>query len=307
MGGGRSNFRTVENGGKRLDTDLITEFVNTGGNILETGEELEYWDFSDKTLALFSDSHMEYELSRVQDTTRSRQPSLSDMTKQALRKLKTSDQGYVLMVEGGRIDHAHHMNQAKRALAETLELENAVTAALEMTSREDTLIIVTADHSHSITFNGYAERGNNILGTFIDTQRKYFVHQNQTHTGEPSPYTTISYANGPGFYNHFNASSGLWRDLSGVDTTTDEFQQLSSFYLDYETHGGEDVPVYAVGPGAHLLTGVHEQSYIAHIISYTACLTHSSLQCHQPPVKHLMSTPDQRCCQYFLFAPSYKL
>jgi len=40
----------------------------------------------------------------------------------------------------------------------------------------------------------------------------------------------------------------------------------------YETHGGEDVPIYAVGPLAQMLSGVHEQNYVAHAAAYAACL-----------------------------------
>ena len=280
MGGGRVNFRTEENGGNRRDRDLVEHLTSNGGKVLQTGEDLEYWDFSDKTLGLFSDSHMEWEVNRLKDTSRSRQPSLTEMTTQALRKLKRSEEGFVLIVEGGRIDHAHHQNQAKKALIETVELENAVKAAMEMTQIEETLLIVTADHSHSVTFNGYPERGNNILGTFMDPNR-YYVSLNQTHP-QPTPYTTISYANGPGFAFHYNTSTGYWRDLTNVDTTADEYQQLASFYLPDETHGGEDVPIYAIGPHAHLLTGVHEQSYIAHLMAYSACLKQYSFGCPLP-------------------------
>lgn len=68
-------------------------------------------------------------------------------------------------IEGGRIDHAHHDNFAKMALDEAVRFDEAVAAAVAMTSRDDTLIVVTADHSHSLTMNGYPERGNDILGT----------------------------------------------------------------------------------------------------------------------------------------------
>ena len=69
--------------------------------------------------------------------------------------------------EGGMIDKAHHKNWAKKAFEETLELEKAVKVALELTNEDETLMIVTADHSHSITMNGYPKRGNDILGEVI--------------------------------------------------------------------------------------------------------------------------------------------
>lgn len=67
-------------------------------------------------------------------------------------------------ISGGRIDQAHHDGRAKLALEEAIQFDLAVAAALNMTSRQDTLIIVTADHSHTMTINGYPERGNNLLG-----------------------------------------------------------------------------------------------------------------------------------------------
>jgi alkaline phosphatase len=78
--------------------------------------------------------------------------------------LSRHPEGYVLMVEGGRIDHGHHANYAQMALHEASELDDAVAYAVSNTSPADTLIIVTADHSHSFTINGYPNRGNDILG-----------------------------------------------------------------------------------------------------------------------------------------------
>ena len=61
---------------------------------------------------------------------------LSPLHISSIQALSSSPSGYVLMVEGGRIDHAHHLNQAKKAVEETLELERAVLAALELTRRD---------------------------------------------------------------------------------------------------------------------------------------------------------------------------
>lgn len=67
-------------------------------------------------------------------------------------------------MEGGRIDHALHASKPHVAFEEVLDFEEAVQAATGMTSAEDTLLIVTADHSHVMTLNGYPPRGNDILG-----------------------------------------------------------------------------------------------------------------------------------------------
>lgn len=65
---------------------------------------------------------------------------------------------------GARIDFGHHANSAVTAISETLELDEAVQMAVRMTSIQDTLILVTADHSHAFAIQGYAPRGHDILG-----------------------------------------------------------------------------------------------------------------------------------------------
>ena len=74
------------------------------------------------------------------------------------------DRGFFLVVEGGRIDHAHHEANAYRALTDTIAFANAVRVARRKTDCDDTLIIVTADHSNPLTIAGYSARGHAILG-----------------------------------------------------------------------------------------------------------------------------------------------
>ena len=82
------------------------------------------------------------------------------------------------MFQGGRIDHAHHYNNAYRALDETLALENALLAAMELVDISETLIVLTADHSHVLTLGGLATpRGNPILGKenkFLPIVKSFF-------------------------------------------------------------------------------------------------------------------------------------
>lgn len=73
----------------------------------------------------------------------------------------------VCKVEGGLIDFAHHRGHAKQALSETVEFSQAVQIATDLLENDDdTLIIVTSDHSHSLVFSGYADRGSTVLGNY---------------------------------------------------------------------------------------------------------------------------------------------
>ena len=68
---------------------------------------------------------------------------------------------------GARIDHGHSKNNAKRALYETLAFEQAIRAGLELVDPRDTLVMVTADHSHLMLITGYATRHNSLFGKLI--------------------------------------------------------------------------------------------------------------------------------------------
>ena len=217
-------------------------------------------------LGLFEPSHMRYEADRAQDGAG--EPSLAEMTTKAMQMLRASRKGYFLMVEGGRIDHAHHAGNAYRALTDTIAFSDAVRAAVNAADR-DTLILVTADHSHVLTISGYPERGNPILGLV-----KAPGATAPTLAADRKPYATLSYANGPGFALIDGQVDGVPRpispgreqDLSDIDTTNPGYHQQSLVGLGAETHGGEDVALFASGPGAELARGVIDQNEVYHIM-----------------------------------------
>ena len=80
--------------------------------------------------------------------------------------LKRDEDGFLLVVTNPRIDSAHDETQANRAMSETLALDTAVEKALKAMSDQldDTLILVTADHSNTMTISGYPSRGQGITG-----------------------------------------------------------------------------------------------------------------------------------------------
>ena len=251
LGGGRRNFLPKAEDGRRL-TPLVKNSDTEQYKLLSTIEELQNAKTNRPVLGLFAKSHMPYA------DENAKLPTLAELTKNAIRLLENK-RGFFLMVEAGRIDHAHHLANAYHALGDTLALDDAVGTAMSLTKESETLIIVTADHSHVMTIAGYPPRGNPILG---------IAGIDQAGT----PYTTLGYANGRGHahlpkLNNIDAryklpvSAGR-KNIDPHSTQDPNYFQETLVGLEAETHGGEDVGVWASGPSAYLLTGTMEQTII---------------------------------------------
>lgn len=291
LGGGRGEFMTVEQRdpelddkvGQRLDArDLTTEWrkAHADGAYVWNARQLEAAKGAPAVLGLFEYDHMQYEHDR--DKGPDGEPDLAGLTRFAIESLSRDPNGYVLMVEAGRIDHANHEGNAYRALDETAALSRAVQAAVEATSAEDTLIVVTADHSHTLNFTGYPVRGNPILGKVRGRGGEDDSGDGYARDATGLPYTTLSYANGPGHTGASNQqpagpkthlhqpssyeSADGRPDLNTVDTAAPDYLQEALVPLKSETHGGEDVGIWARGPGSDAFRGTLEQNVIYHVV-----------------------------------------
>lgn len=239
-------------------------------------------DEVDHLLGTFNHSHMQYEMDRENDP--GGEPSLAEMTELAIRMLSRNPKGYFLLVEGGRIDHAHHATNAARALTDTVALDAAVAKADAMTEDAETLMLVTADHSHVMTIAGYASRGNPILDVVRANDRSGEPTGQTLLAADELPYTTIGYGNGRGgrlleepvdalgnesIYTK-PVTEGRRIDLSEIDTTDPGYHQESFLPSSAETHGGEDVALFAKGPWAHLVSRTEEQSFIYYVMRHAS-------------------------------------
>ncbi len=272
LGGGRRNFLPADVGdpedegekGRRRDgRNLAEEWAAKSEAHLAVFDTEAFEAAGDEAriLGLFERSHMEYEADREADA--GGEPSLSAMTEKAIRVLSKDDDGYFLMVEAGRVDHAHHAGNAARALIDTQEFAEAVEIAMEMTDAADTLVIATADHGHTIAFQGYPARGNDILG--LATQPG--DANAPAMAGDGRAYTTLVYANGPGsvFFGE-GAKDGERPEPTAEEVSDLSYRQQALIPAPGETHGGQDVAIYANGPHAYLFGGVVEQNYVFHVI-----------------------------------------
>ena len=169
-------------------------------------------------------------------------------------------------------NHGHHAGSAYSALTDAIEFANAVQTAIDNTNPDETLILVTADHSHVFTIAGYPKRGNPILGKVVSVGKT-----TPELAADGMPYTTLGYTNGLGFRAlgsetdgdaSYSAGPDTGRkDLSSVDTTSTGYHQEALVPLGSETHAGEDISLHAMGPGASKVQGVIEQNVVFHVIN----------------------------------------
>ncbi|AKG36500.1 alkaline phosphatase [Paenibacillus durus] len=143
FGGGKQFFVTKDEKGKRTDKNILPDFKAKGYTIVESTSALKALPASTtKALGLFGNSHVAYTPDRTAEI-----PSLAAMTSSALKILSKDKDGFVMMIEGGRIDHAGHANDFPTLIQETLDFDAAFKTAIEFAKKDgNTSVVVTADH-----------------------------------------------------------------------------------------------------------------------------------------------------------------
>ena len=296
LGGGRQFFVpegvSDEEGdaGSRADgRDLRAEFQAAGYGYVWNAEGLGAATEL-PLLGLFERSHMEYEADRLNDV--GGEPSLSELSVKAIDLLERDEgPGYFLMVEAGRIDHAHHAGNAYRALRDAEELDRAIGAALRAVDLRDTLILVTADHSHVFTLAGYPLRPPSELGYAVRSSPNEWGASPHNHIldvvydidndgnvakstdGSGVPYTVLGYQNGPGHRGATRVDPALdpfpgLSKLPGAGPNDSEYLQEAAIPLSAETHAGEDVALFGIGPSSWLVRGTVRNSHVYRVISH---------------------------------------
>lgn len=271
LGGGTQFFLPVAKGGKRADgRDLTAELKAKGYAFASNASEFKAIDAaaSDRMVGLFTSSHMSYDL----DRDPAKEPSLAEMTSKAIDLLAKNKKGYFLMVEGGRIDHALHETTAKKALQDTVAFDDAIKAGIAKARLSDpdlknTLIVVTADHDHTLVLNGYAKRtGKTAVGSpgVLGLLKNYFDGSTAKDL-DGAPYSIISFGNGE------SRTQGSRSSLISLDDATvgaDSYHQEAVVRVGAgsETHGGTDVFLGAIGKGAENFLGTIDNTQVFQLV-----------------------------------------
>ncbi|WFD03044.1 alkaline phosphatase [Malassezia obtusa] len=155
-GGGRRHFlpKSSKDSKREDDRNLIEEAQNAGWTVALNRDDFDEFENGDNvkfpSLALFTNSHMSYEVDREQK----KEPSLTEMTIAALNSLAKQDKPFFIMVEGGRVDHAGHNNDPIGHVYDILEYNRMFEAVAKWVDEHDKsseggdeyLVLSTADH-----------------------------------------------------------------------------------------------------------------------------------------------------------------
>lgn len=254
---------------------------------------------TDYLLGIFAKNHLKFHHER--DTSEAGSPSLEQMTTAAIKVLMKNRNGFFLMVEEENTDLSNHLGTARVTLNEVLALHDAVSATMNMLEaagiKEETLVIVTSDHSHTLTISGYAPRGSNILGIA------------SVSSVDGVPYTTLTYAVGNKEAYHYKAVNGsvVREDPTKVNTSAWDYHHQAAVPTSRNPHGGHDVFAYASGPYAHLFCHMHEQNYVHSVMKYAARLGEFSESSFSVPVSSSMKCSPPLSLFTFLLLLIFKL
>ena len=148
MGGGDRHFSAD----RRSDgNDVYGTFSQNGYSVVKTKRELNRASKNNKLLGIFDDSHLPYTVDhKTLPELQRNVPTLAEMTHEALDRLERKPNGFILQIEGGRVDHAAHGNCPSGLIYDQIAFDDAIKTVMDFTDgRDDTLVIITTDHGNA--------------------------------------------------------------------------------------------------------------------------------------------------------------
>ncbi|MFC4333688.1 alkaline phosphatase [Salininema proteolyticum] len=293
LGGGTAYLlpQSEEESKREDDRDLRKEFEDEGFAYVSDRSELNEAVSAgpERLLGTFHPGNMNVYLDREHSKSKevlgdyTDQPTLKDMFRAAVSVLEKGDEGFVLIVEGASIDKMSHPMDGPRAVYDTIEFDQTVGLAREWAEgRDDTLIVATADHNHSMSIVGThdttAGAGRDANGVYADA--RYPTYTDSTGDGfpdDPNPDVQLFF----GWSNHPDHSDDFQhndvfrqpalRDEDGnavdnPDRDPDAELQTGNLPLPHTNcvHTVDDVPVFASGPGAEEFNAFNDNTELFH-------------------------------------------
>lgn len=251
-------------GTRHFSGELLQKYAAAGYTQFRDRKSLLQYDgkTGKPQLGLFSEGHMPYEIDRLHDSKlQASVPTLAEMTGAALRNLEASPNGFFLLVEGARIDHAGHANDAATSIHDQLAFDDAIGVALEFLDRHpDTLVVVTTDHGcGGIQMNGVKSNPDEKFGpgSYAGSNAFFDRLQGFRHSYEWMKQNEIAALSGDKLAAAFQKHTGI--SLTKEQTKLAQGLKGGVGAAVYEhtgvgwtsqNHTGELVEFCAIGPGS---------------------------------------------------------
>ncbi len=275
FGGGTRTFAGIGQGGIRADgRDLLAELRAHGFRSALNSAQFNAVDAASGAplVGLFAPENLSYD--RARDPAR--EPGLAAMASKAVDVLSHNPNGFFLVVEGGLIDLALHDTQAKRALQEVVAFDETIKATIARMrvldpGLKNTLIVVTADHDHTLLLNGYARR----TGKTTPTNPGVLGLARNVSDGalrldaDGVPFTIIGFGTGE---HRVQGKRSSVPALTDAAVTADDYHQEAVVRTDAGdgTHGGSDVFLGAIGARADSFGGTIDNTRVFELIKAAA-------------------------------------
>jgi alkaline phosphatase len=262
LGGGRRFFaangskdpETGHSGSRKDDRDLLQEWTQKGGAVVQDRQGLAGVkpEKTTRLLGLFARGEM------FDEADQKTNPTLTEMTMAALDVLEKDKEGYVLFVEEEGTDGFQHEGLIGAALDSYLAFDDAVAATLKRIDLDDTLVIVTSDHGHALSMAGPAPTGEPILGL---AKRPVGGRMEPIPAHDGMPFPILGLYTGP-------KGAGSRSELTDEKAMDRKFVFPRAVSLPKAQHSGDDVGIFAAGPGSELISGMMDQHALFHIMQY---------------------------------------
>ncbi|MFW6157634.1 MAG: alkaline phosphatase [Balneolaceae bacterium] len=283
MGGGARHFDADQ---RKDGRDLFQAFAEKNYAVARTKQEIQEAG-DERLIGLFFDSHLPYTTDhRSSEEYRENVPTLAEMTGKALDLLE-NDSGFILQVEGGRVDHGAHANDAAGMIYDQIAFDDAIKVALDFVEdRDDTLLIITTDHGNANPGLNGAGSGYTDAGPMLDRLHD-FRHTNTWILSELDDMSSIrtireriEYATGIGVQQD---EARMLRDALREDFTTpykvrnSPSAVIASILANYTSvnfigsvHTADYIELAALGPGIETLDNFTRNTELFDLMVETA-------------------------------------
>ncbi|ALM47442.1 alkaline phosphatase [Flavobacterium psychrophilum] len=186
MGGGNNYFSPELRKDKK---DVYTYYKNKGWQVARNRKEMMAADITKPILGVFADDGLPYSIDRLNDKQLSENtPTLAEMAQKAIDRMKNHKNGFVLQIEGGKVDWGAHANDIAALLYDQAAFDEAIKVAIDFAEKDgNTLVVITTDHGNANPGVIYGKDANNNF----DSIQKY-THTNEWILNTIKPNNTVA-------------------------------------------------------------------------------------------------------------------